>query len=107
LTAGIVLISVEESKVIQPDIWIGTEKTPTVFHPAFTMVTTCATSVKEFREKCVRLLENYGWKLLGVEQANPGRNEGGFSEEVEEILARTRTNPNWIIYGAFHSYPAT
>jgi hypothetical protein len=45
LTARIVLISVEESKVSRPDIWIGTieiswseEKTPTVFRPAFTVV---------------------------------------------------------------------
>ncbi len=111
-TAGIVLISVQETKVIQPDIWIGTieiswsdEKTPTVFQPAFTVVTTWATSPEEFREKCLRMLESYGWKLLDVEQANPVPNEGEFSEEVEDMLARTRANPNAIIYGTFHSYP--
>ncbi len=48
----------------QPDIWISTieinwsdEKTPTVFQPAFTVVTTWAASPEEFREKCVRMLE--------------------------------------------------
>ncbi len=54
----------------RPDIWIGTieiswsdEKTPTVFRPAFTVVTTWATSPEEFREKCVPMFESYGWKL--------------------------------------------
>jgi hypothetical protein len=95
-----------------PAIWIGTieiswsdEKTPTVFQPAFTVVTTWATSPEEFRDKCVRMLENYGWNLLGVEQAKPVPNDGEFSEEVEDMLTRTRTNPNAIIYGTFHSYP--
>ena len=57
----------------QPDIWIGTieiswsdEKTPKVFKPAFTVVTTWANSPEEFREKCVRMLENHGWKLLAA-----------------------------------------
>jgi hypothetical protein len=61
--------------VAQPDIWIGTieiswsdEKTPNVFKAAFTVVTTWANSPEEFREKCVRMLESYGWKLLGVEE---------------------------------------
>jgi hypothetical protein len=111
LTVGL-YYSVEEGDVTRPDIWIGTieiswsdEKTPTVFKPAFTVVTTWATSPDEFRERCARMLEGYGWKLLAVERANPVPKDGEFSEEVEDMLARTRTNPNAIIYGTFHSYP--
>jgi hypothetical protein len=111
-SAGIVLISVEETKGTQPDNWIGTieiswsdEKAPTVFHPAFTVVTTWAASPEEFREKCVRRLESYAWRLLEVAQANPVPNEGEFSEEVEDMLARARTIPNAIIYDTFRSYP--
>ncbi|HKN62443.1 MAG TPA: hypothetical protein VJW93_14775 [Candidatus Acidoferrales bacterium] len=96
----------------QPVIWIGTieiswtnEKTPSVFQPAFTVITTWATGPEEFREKCVRMLESYGWKLLGVERANPVPDGVAFSEEVEDMLERTRTNPNAIIYGTFYSYP--
>ncbi len=81
----------------QPDIWIGTveiswtnEKTPDVFQPAFTVVTTWAVSLEEFREKCIRMLESYGWKLLDVERANPVPENGAFSEEVENMLKRTR-----------------
>jgi hypothetical protein len=98
--------------VIRPDVWIGTieiswseDKTPTVFRPAFTVVTTWATSPEEFREKCVRMLDSYGWKLLHVEHANPVRKDGEFSEEIEDMLERTRTNPDAIIYGTFYSYP--
>ena len=93
-------------------IWIGKieiswseEKTPNVFRPAFTVVTTRAASSEEFREKCNRMLESYGWKLLDVERSNPVPENGEFSEEVEYMLERTRGNPNAIIYGTFYSYP--
>jgi hypothetical protein len=98
--------------VTQPDVWIGTieiswsdEKTPNVFRPAFTVVTTWATSPEEFREKCIRMLESYGWKLLGVERANPVAENGEFSEEVQDMLERTRSNPKAIIYSTLYSYP--
>jgi hypothetical protein len=104
--------SVEEGRVTRPEIWIGTieiswsdEKAPTVFRPAFTVVTTWATSSEEYREKCVRMLQSYGWTLLDVERANPVQEGSEFSEEVEDMLERTRTNPNAIIYGTFYSYP--
>ena len=96
----------------QPDIWIGTieiswsdEKTPNVFRHAFTVVTTWATNPEEFREKCIHMLTSYGWNLLGVERANRVPDDGEFSDEVEDMLERTRSNPNAIIYGTFHSYP--
>jgi hypothetical protein len=104
--------SEEEGKLKRPEIWIGTieiswshEKTPGVFKPAFTVVPTWASSSEEFRGKCARMLESYGWKLLDVDRANPMPENGEFSEEVEGMLERTRTNPNAIIYGTFYSYP--
>jgi beta-galactosidase/beta-glucuronidase len=51
------------------------------------------------------MLEGYGWKLLDVERATPVPEAGEFSEEVEDMLERTRNNPNAIIYGTFYSYP--
>jgi hypothetical protein len=96
----------------QPVIWIGTveiswsdEKTPNVFRPAFTVVTTWAVSLDEFREKCIRMLESYGWKLLDVGRANRVPENVEFGEEVEDTLERTRTNPNAIIDGTFHTHP--
>ncbi len=97
---------------MQPEIWIGTieisfsnPETRKVMQPAFTVVTTWASDSEEFRQKCSRMLESYGWKLLDVERANPVPDDGVFSEEVEDMLARTRSNPNAIIYGTFYSYP--
>ena len=96
----------------QSDIWIGTieiswidENRPGVFHPAFTVVTTWATNAEEFREKCIRMLESYGWKLIEVDRANPVPDNVEFNEEVEDMLERTRSNPNAIIYGTFYTYP--
>jgi hypothetical protein len=96
----------------RPDIWIGAieiswsdEKTPNVYQPAFSVVTTWAANPEEFREKCIRMLGSYGWKLLDVARANPVPDKGEFSEEVEDMLEKTRNNPNAIIYGTFYSYP--
>ena len=95
-----------------PCIWIGTveisytnERVPDAFKPAFTVITTWACSAEEFREKCTRMLAYYGWKLIEVDHANPVPDDGEFSEEVEDMLARTRSNPNAIIYGTFYTYP--
>jgi hypothetical protein len=76
-----------------------------VFQPAFTVVTTWAASQEEFREKCIRMLDSYGWKLLGIERAGRISGDVEFSEEVEDMLERTRSNRNAIIYGTFYSYP--
>lgn len=99
-------------QVTQAAIWIGSieiswsdDKTPNVFRPAFTAVTTWAASPDEFRAKCVRMLDSYCWKLLGVERSNPVPENGKYSEEVEDMLERTKANPNAIIYGTFYSYP--
>ena len=97
---------------MQLEIWIGTieisnfewEK-PGVRKNAFTVVTTWASNIEQFEQKCVVMLESYGWTLLGVEKANRAPVEGEFSEEVADMLERTRTNPNAIIYGTFYTYP--
>jgi len=98
--------------VIPLVIWIGTieisytdENPPNVFRPAFTVVTTWAPNADEYREKCACMLESYGWKLLGIERASPVPDNSNFSEEVEDMLERTRANPNAIIYGTFYTYP--
>jgi hypothetical protein len=100
---------------MQPVIWIGTieisftdPEAPSGAkpEPAFTVVTTWASSPEEYGQKCKRMLESYGWNLLGVDKAEPVPEDGEYSEEVEDMLERTRNNPNAIIYGTFHTYPA-
>ncbi len=51
------------------------------------------------------MLESYGWKLLGIDRANPVSDDDDFGKEVEDMLERTKSNPNAIIYGTFHTYP--
>ena len=94
------------------EIWIGTIEisyfnwdSPDIRKNAFTVVTTWASNVEEFTEKCSRMLEGYGWQLIGIEKAIPAPPDRDFSDEVNDMLERTRSNPNAIIYGTFYTYP--
>lgn len=94
------------------EIWVGTIEISYIDHEdankqknAFTVVTTWAGSTEEFRQKCELMLENYGWKLLGIERANPAPHNSDYNEAVADQLERTRVNPNAIIYGTFFTYP--
>jgi hypothetical protein len=42
-----------------------------------------------------------GWKLLDVARANPVPDKGEFSEEVEDMLEKTRNNPNALSTAPF------
>jgi hypothetical protein len=93
-------------------IWLGTIEIswphgngPNRLRPAFTNVTTWASRQDESRDKCIHRLESYGWKLLDIERCNPISEDGDFSEEIEDMIERTRTNPKAIVYGTFYSYP--
>lgn len=97
---------------MHPQLWIGTIEvyfsnpaTPNVWKAAYTNVTTWACDSEEFGQKCSRMLEGYGWKLLGVVRANPVSDGDEVSEATADMLERTRTNPNAVIYGTFHAYP--
>jgi hypothetical protein len=67
------------------EVWIGTIEIsyvsaddPGSLKRAFTVVTTWATSLEEFTQRCNDMLETYGWKLLGVEKANPLPDDSSF-----------------------------
>jgi hypothetical protein len=94
------------------EVWIGTIEI-SYFHPdnpttrrnAFTNVTTWASNAEEFAAKCNRMLTTYGWQLIGIERANPVRPDAEHNDAVTDMLERTRSNSNAIIYGTFNSYP--
>jgi len=93
-------------------IWFGiveieyaTGEAPDKLKRAFTTVTTWACNNGEFSRKCKEMLEHYGWRLLGVEEAEPVKKNQKFSRNVEEMVRRTRANPSAVIYGTFHTYP--
>jgi hypothetical protein len=90
------------------EIWIGIVQisyfdgdTPDIRKNAFTVVTTWASDAEEFAEKCQRMSEGHGWNLLGVERASPASTRHDYSNEVKDMLDRTRVNHNAIIYGTF------
>src|SRR6266404_5577010 len=89
----------------QPAIWIGTieirlsdEVKPHAFRSAFTVVTTWAVSPAEFRERCIGCRGTTDGSCSALNELTPCRK---FSEEVEDMLERTRTNPSGITYGTF------
>jgi hypothetical protein len=97
---------------MQPEIWIGvveisflTEDTPPVRKNAFTKVTTWARSSEKFEQQCKKMLESYGWSLLGIDNSSPAAARSHFSDEAEDMLERTAQNPKAIIYGTFYTYP--
>jgi hypothetical protein len=96
---------------MQPEIWIGTieisytePEKPNSTKRAFSVVTTWASSVEEFRHKCDLMLESHGWTLLGIEAANPVPPDAAFGDEMEDMLERTRADEAATIYGTFHTY---
>jgi hypothetical protein len=93
------------------EIWMGTveinvagPESPGGMKRAFTVITMWAGSYDEFARKCRLMLESHGWKLLSVERASPVPDDRIFSNDVEDMLERTRENRDAIIFGTFHSY---
>lgn len=73
---------------------------------AFTNVIAWATSVSNFGARVTSVFSEYGWNVLGIENARPIRAEMDFDEEIVEIIERARTNSNACIFATFHYYPS-
>jgi hypothetical protein len=70
----------------------------------FVNITTWADSVETVREKLSRYLETFKWHLISIEKAQPIDESHDYGNEIEDMLERTRSNPDAIILGTFHSY---
>jgi hypothetical protein len=73
---------------------------------AFTNVVTWANSAAGYATAVTEVFLEYGWTVLGVENARPVDSETGFNEEIAEIIERAMTNPKACIYATFHYYPS-
>jgi hypothetical protein len=51
------------------------------------------------------MLNNYGWNLVDVERAARFDEVAEYSDEIEDMIERTRANVNAIIYGRLYTYP--
>ena len=71
----------------------------------FVNVTTWAYSADSAREKLAQYIKRFNWHVIGIEDARPvGDDEEYEDEQMEDMIARTRTNPKAIILGTFHGY---
>jgi len=70
----------------------------------FVNITTWADSIETIREKLSGYLESLRWHLISIEKAQPIDESQDYEDEIEDMLERTRSNPDAIILGTFHSY---
>jgi hypothetical protein len=71
---------------------------------AFVNVTTWADSIDSIKEKLSRYLNTHKWHLISIEKAHPIDETHDYGEEIEDMIERTRANPEAIILGKFNSY---
>jgi hypothetical protein len=70
----------------------------------FMNITTWADSKEAASTKIRQYLESLGWHLVSVDEANVIEEDAEYGEDVAEMIKRTRSNPNAIILGTFHTY---
>lgn len=70
----------------------------------FVNITTWGDSIETIREKLSRYLETFKWHLISIEKAHPIDESHDYGDVIEDMLDRTRSNPDAIILGTFHSY---
>jgi hypothetical protein len=94
------------------ELWIGVVEVltqPSVGNGdtrAFTNVVTWASAVSDYVDSVTSVFNEYGWTVLGADNVRPTAGEGGFSEEITEIIKRAQQNPKACIYSTFHYYPS-
>ena len=70
----------------------------------FMNISTWADSGNAAEDKIRRYLESVGWHLVSVERAHVVVDGGEYGDVELDQIARTRSDPNAIILGTFHTY---
>jgi hypothetical protein len=70
----------------------------------FMNITTWAESGEIAGEKIRRYIESFGWHLVSVEKADVIDEKSQYGDDIADMIDKTRTNPNAIILGTFHTY---
>jgi hypothetical protein len=72
----------------------------------FMNVITWADCCESAKKKITEYLQEFRWQVIGVEDAHViSEDEEYSSEEMSDMISRTRVNPDAIILGTFHTYP--
>jgi hypothetical protein len=78
---------------------------PSGLTKGFMNVTTWAESEDSARDKLEKYIERFNWRVISIEDARPvADGEKYVDEQMQDMIDRTRTNPNAIILGTFHGY---
>jgi hypothetical protein len=81
---------------------------PSGLTKGFMNVTTWAESSDSAVDKLEKYIERFNWRVISIEDARPvADNEEYVDEQMQDMIDRTRTNPNAIILGTFHGYKPT
>jgi hypothetical protein len=97
-----------------PELWIGLVEVKPLNREAygaagaFTNIVTWACDVKEFRKKADVIAAELDMYILDVEGAEPLSERVKnceLTDEIDDMVHRAESNPNAIVYGAFHTYP--
>lgn len=71
----------------------------------FMNVMTWADSAESAAKKLASYIERFDWHVIGIEDARLVADDEEYEDEqMEDMLARARTNPDAIILGTFHGY---
>jgi hypothetical protein len=78
---------------------------PSGLTKGFMNVTTWAESSDSARDKLEKYIERFNWRVISIEDARPVADDEEYvDEQMQDMIDRTRTNPNAIILGTFHGY---
>lgn len=104
--------SLQRRDPIMKRLWIGVAEVLTEPSPgdgntrAFTNVVTWADCTRDYVTAVTKVFSEYGWTVLGVENARPIDSETDFNEEIAEIIENAKTNPNACIFATCYYYPS-
>lgn len=90
--------------LVTSEILVEPGDVPSGSTKGFMNITTWADSIETIKEKLSRYLETFKWHLVSIEKAHPIDESHDYGDEIERMLERTRSNPDAIILGTFHSY---
>jgi hypothetical protein len=70
----------------------------------FMNITTWAVSKETASSKIKKYLNSFGWSLVNVDKADVVDEDFQCADTVADMIYQTRSNPNAIILGTFHTY---
>jgi hypothetical protein len=86
------------------EVFVKPGDMPSGLTKGFMNVTTWADSAELAGRKLAIYIERFNWHLISVEDAHPIDDSEEYDERIEDMIARTRANPDAIILGTFHGY---